>query len=541
MAMVDAALEYIKQGFKVFPVKLDKTPYTVHGLKDATETQAGVKEYWNKWPDAGIGMPTDLFIVLDFDAKGGGAESLKKIEDDHGKLPETRVHRTGGGGLHFIYRNPNGSDIRNTVEAGGYKGLDIRANGGYIVMPPSLHSSGKRYLLLKDLPIADAPLWVTRLTGKPNLASTIAPGQSVIFHENTRNQSLTRLAGSLRRNGMSEEAILIALLESNKRQCDPPLNEKEVARIARSAAGWAPSPTQDKELSQSTVTQWIALASGNFNVRQIWNEIGINTPEDKTHLRMILHRLSESGVIAKTSIDGTYRKLNIEKKPIHWENANPTAFLPIVLPFDLHNLCKVYPKSIIIVAGSKNEGKTAFLTSCVMPNVENSGMVVDFFNSESGAEQLNERFSSLGVPSSPPFDTYERYDNFADVIEPDRLSIIDYLDLNSELYLVGAEIDAIFRKLTTGCVIIGLQKPPPIVSIYKGIKKVIDRDLAYGGGFTAKRAAIYISLSSHRLKLVYVKTPANPKINPNNMVWSYDFDEKGNFTNIQRYSPGLYD
>jgi len=171
-----------------------------------------------------------------------------------------------------------------------------------------------------------------------------------------------------------------------------------------------------------------------------------------------------------------------------------------------------------------------------MPNAnEKLGMPIDFFNSETGAEQLNERFTSLNIPDPPPFNTYERYDNFADVIEPDHLSIIDYLDMNSEVYLVGAEIDAIFRKLTTGCAIIGLQKPPATTTYIKGVKKIIDRDLAYGGGFTAKRAVIYISLSSHKLKLVYVKTPLDPKVNPNNMQWSYGFDETGYFTNIQRY------
>jgi hypothetical protein len=113
--------------------------------------------------------------------------------------------------------------------------------------------------------------------------------------------------------------------------------------------------------------------------------------------------------------------------------------------------------------------------------------------------------------------------------------VIDYLDTNSEVYLVGSEIDAIFRKLTTGCAIIGLQKPPPSVTYVKGVKQVIDRDLAYGGGFTAKRAVLYISLSQHRLKLVYVKTPANPKVNPNNQTWTYDFDETGYFKDIQRY------
>ena len=248
---------------------------------------------------------------------------------------------------------------------------------------------------------------------------------------------------------------------------------------------------------------------------------------------MILHRLVETGVIAKTALDGTYRKLETEKKPIDWQSADLSKTLPLVLPFDIHQVCRIYPKSIIIVAGSKNEGKTSFLLKCVQLNMLK--FQLDLYNSETGPEQLKERLTPLAIPNPAPFETYERYDNFADVIEPDHLSIIDYLDLNSEVYLVGTEIDAIFRKLTTGCAIIGLQKPPPSTTYIKGVKHVIERDLAYGGGFTAKRAVLYISLSSHRLKLIYVKIPKNPQVNPNNMQWSYEFDEIGYFKNIQRY------
>jgi hypothetical protein len=50
---MDACIPYIALGFKIFPVKTDKKPLTAHGLKDATQTQAGVRELWTRWPDAG--------------------------------------------------------------------------------------------------------------------------------------------------------------------------------------------------------------------------------------------------------------------------------------------------------------------------------------------------------------------------------------------------------------------------------------------------------------------------------------------------------
>jgi len=290
-----------------------------------------------------------------------------------------------------------------------------------------------------------------------------------------------------------------------------------------------------KQLTNDIVLQFVTLVNGQFTTRQMWNELNIQSSEGKAYLRVCLNRLVEAGVIAKTGVDGTFRRIDNEKKPIDWQSADISKTLPIVLPFGIHEVCRIYPKSIIIVAGSKNEGKTAFLLKCVQLNM--SKFIVDLYNSETGPEQLKERLTPLNIPEPSPFNAYERYDNFADVVDAgqDHLSVIDYLDFNSEVYLVGAEIDAIFRKIN-GAAIIGLQKPPPsVIHTKSGQKKVIDRDLAYGGGFTAKRSVLYISLSSRRCKLVYVKTPANPKVHPNNMTWTYSFDDNGYFTNIQRY------
>jgi hypothetical protein len=101
--MLTAALRYVEQGFSVFPVKRDKTPLTLHGLKDATNRDMKVKEYWGKYPEAGIALVTDGFIVLDFDVKNDGLVSKDAIEVKYGPLPRTRIHpyRWGWAALHL--------------------------------------------------------------------------------------------------------------------------------------------------------------------------------------------------------------------------------------------------------------------------------------------------------------------------------------------------------------------------------------------------------------------------------------------------------
>jgi len=278
------------------------------------------------------------------------------------------------------------------------------------------------------------------------------------------------------------------------------------------------------KLTQDIIGKWIQGTTGHFHLRTIHNEVGIGSDEGKSHLRVILNRLCQKKVIAPLNSkgDGWYRVIDSDAPEILWQNADPEATIPLKFPFELEKYAKIFPKSIVIVAGTKNAGKTGFLYKTIVLNMYN--FAIDLFNSETGKEQMKERFGGfdIEIPNPPPFRTLERYENFSDVIDPNRISIIDYLDLDSEIYMVGAEINKIFQKLQNGVAVIGLQKPP-------------GRDLAYGAGFTAKRATLYIALDSNKIKIVYAKNPAQRGLNPNNMQWTFLWNDSGtDFINVQK-------
>src|SRR5262249_16131729 len=147
---------------------------------------------------------------------------------------------------------PDGFDIRNSAGKLG-PGLDVRGNQGYIVAPPLRHLSGQRYAWdaaahPDDIPLAPAPGWMLALLLAPTNANIANPekgraGAPVVaakLAEGSRNATLTSLAGTMRRRGMSEEAIAAALLAENEARCDPPLAEAEVLKIAKSVARYAP-------------------------------------------------------------------------------------------------------------------------------------------------------------------------------------------------------------------------------------------------------------------------------------------------------------
>lgn len=128
---------------------------------------------------------------------------------------------------------------------------------------------------------------------------------------------------------------------------------------------------------------------------------------------------------------------------------------------------------------------SAFCLNTVALNQDKWGGYLDFYVSE-GAEMIKPKFAKLGITDAPAFRTYHRTENFADVIKPDNLSVIDYLRVDMEQsYAVSAKLFEIFNKLKTGIAVVAMQKPPG------------ERKLAFGGASTAFEPALYIGMESN--------------------------------------------
>jgi putative DNA primase/helicase len=212
-------------------------------VHDASTDEAKIRRWWETWEDANIGVATGKeagFFALDVDPRKGGAEALASLEVKYGKLPETRTADTGGGGVHHLFRYP-GFAVKNSTGALG-PGLDIKGEGGAIVVAPSLHAGGNRYRWRNDAPIANAPEWFLRLLREARKSrANGSPGVGATIPEGYRNDTLTSLAGTMRRRGMGAEEIEAALLVTNNKRCDPPLAEDEVRKIASSVCRYKPA------------------------------------------------------------------------------------------------------------------------------------------------------------------------------------------------------------------------------------------------------------------------------------------------------------
>ncbi len=243
-ATIVEALACSKRGWHVLPV-MGKRPLTQHGFMDAT-TDAGLIEQWyTRWPDAGIGIRTGAesnILVLDFDKMSGGIESMHDLERKYGKLPDTVTALSGGGGMHLYYQHP-GFEVKPS--AGQLAdGVDVRCDSAYIVAPPSIHKSGKRYAWeLSSHPDDNepehAPEWLLDLLNEKRKVAAL-PRSFVPIPSGNRNNELTRYAGRFATFGHTEEELYGILKVINQSRCEEPLPDKELSKIARSAARWIP-------------------------------------------------------------------------------------------------------------------------------------------------------------------------------------------------------------------------------------------------------------------------------------------------------------
>ncbi len=258
-----AALAYASRGWAVVPLHTPssrgcscrrpdcgspgKHPRTRRGVLEASTDPAVLERWWTTWPDANVGIATGsgsapqglCLVVLDVDTRKSGDETLRDLLASQGSFPDTVEALTGSGGRHIFFHST--TPVQNSAELIG-PGLDVRGEGGYVVAAPSLHQSGRTYGWEASSdptdghPVAAIPAWLLGLcTRRRTSAPTSGDPLPEQVAEGARNDTLFRLGRSLRSKGLSEAAILSALLVENQQRCHPPLDEAEVRTLSRSA------------------------------------------------------------------------------------------------------------------------------------------------------------------------------------------------------------------------------------------------------------------------------------------------------------------
>jgi len=271
MTMLAPAVAYTALGWRLVPLHTPlpdggcscsrascaspgKHPRIPDWPRQASTNPATIAAWWSLWPDANVGLALGGGLIdIEADPRHGGDESLPLLEAKLGPLPDTVTWISGGDGAHRLYVVPPGVRIRNAASIGrdllavasdATTGVDVRGEGGLAVLPPSVHHSGALYrwgnLTPDALPIVELPsAWVDYLA-QPSADATSPTDDGNPIPTGQRNATLARLAGAMRRVGMTATEIRTALVRANADRCRPPIDAAEVAAIAASVSRYSP-------------------------------------------------------------------------------------------------------------------------------------------------------------------------------------------------------------------------------------------------------------------------------------------------------------
>jgi Bifunctional DNA primase/polymerase, N-terminal/Family of unknown function (DUF5906) len=223
------AVRYVEEyGMAVFPVmEFDKKPKTKNGCKDATKNTDQIGTWGSQWPRANIGLatgPASGVWVLDIDGEEG-EQWLADMEARHEALPVTPEVRTGKG-RHLYFKLPDGVVIGNRAKIA--EQVDIRGDGGYVIVPPSIHPTTKKpYVWHTErrlkIGCAYAPQWLLDIVVKKTRPEPAEPataqqhrqrGNSK-YVERAMSDELAKLSGMMeggRNDQLNRSAFALAQL-----------------------------------------------------------------------------------------------------------------------------------------------------------------------------------------------------------------------------------------------------------------------------------------------------------------------------------------
>jgi hypothetical protein len=400
-------------------------------------------------------------------------------------------------------------------------GLDFKCNGGYGIVAPSRTKDGEyrwregqSIFEVKPAPLPEKLKEILRNgAGEANAHTRVyknavsykrvcrqfVDSAAELFIDGHRDEDLFHVVNALVKGGLDNQEIL-QVADILAKNCHPPFDEKELTVFLDSALKRAAK--RERSLSQE-VRDWVCLQNGYIMSTDIYSCLQLSTREDKKNVHIILKRMCDEGLVERYgNRSGCFRVIDTVMEEIDFKNVQ-SEFLDIKFPFGEERYVQLLPKNIAVIAGTPDAGKTAYLLNFAKLNMNKFD--VYYFSSEMGAQELRGRMEKFDYPIDKwKLKAFERCASFSDVIKPDAINIIDFLEISKDFYLVAELIKNIFNKLRKGIAILAMQK---------------DFGAPYGRGksFGMEKARLYISIERHLLKMVKAKNWVNSAINPNGM------------------------
>lgn len=280
-----------------------------------------------------------------------------------------------------------------------------------------------------------------------------------------------------------------------------------------------PESANYKQVS-SLVDKWLEVHKDEtFKQDDVCKQLEITSRDGRQLVAIKLNYEASKPGKKLEKLNRIYRYINTNKRTIDWVNASDDPVLDIRWPYGIEDdshfgfdgCIQISPGDIIVNAGVSNTGKTTFALNFLWMNMDlHPCLLMGNEYTPTKFKLMAGRMAELGNPlkedGTPKFELIERHTAWQDIIEPNAINIIDWINLNDNFFQIGSIIEGIKSKLANGIVLICLQK---------GSEKI----LAIGGDFSLHLASLYLTMDFGRMTVI--KAKAYNGHNPNNEVYGF--------------------
>ncbi len=480
MTILELALKYLEEdNFSIIPtnpaVKKEdggKGPYIKEVIPYRTRkpTKEEVIAWWTRWPKAMISLPLGEFnnlMVIDADNQ----EAIDKMNDllpESFSCPTVKTPRNDVS-KHFYFKYCK--DLSNSKGV-----LEVGVRDRLIVLPGSVRADGKKYELLDEGNLRDAPELPNTIYNyllscskdsiyssyKSAEVSKVSGSQQYWVEGINRDENLFTTANCLIKGGCPPDFAenILNLIVNSWGENDPKWVHSKIKsamdRVVR----------RERNIAQE-LRDWInESVSGQFKVSD-WSAESAEVSKKDRHAAVVaLKKLCDEGIVERVGKrTGEYRI--IEKNFIvqkWWEDTGRP--LDILFPMDIHKFAKIYPGNIILLEGQKSQGKSAFALEFCRINRGLFQGKIRYQNVEMSDSELVERFRNYPVDIitinewKESVEFIKRTFDWWDAIEPNGLNIVDYLVEYEKAYLLAQYVFNIHQKLKGGIALVIVQRDP---------------------------------------------------------------------------------
>ena len=283
------------------------------------------------------------------------------------------------------------------------------------------------------------------------------------------------------------------------------------------------------------VHDWLEVhVDERFTLEQVCKDLQIQERENRKSVAIVLNRCVSQGKLEKVSnySNSIYRYINNTCKYIDWVNSSGCDFLEVRWPYGIDDSSQfgfdkramISPGDIIVIAGTSNMGKTAFCLNFLWENMDSFPCTL--MGNEYTPGKFRRRVSRMtwkdpmNEKGEAKFELIDRRENWKDIVRPDNINIIDWLNLGDNWYEIGKIIDGIQSKLKGGMALISIQKDE-------------HKTLGRGAGFSEELASLYLVMDFERLLIRKCKEWR--EWNPNGKLYGFKIVDGGvKFHNIRQ-------